>query len=321
MSKNKRIWQLDYIKAVAVLMVVLTHCTFTAAERNRPVFVFLINMAVPLFMLVYGYVRAFSIGKKRNFSTFFKTVYGILVPATVAYALELGLIYFFYDAFPKDYLRTLFESGGIGPGSYYVPLLLQLLIVYPIIEYFFKKNSFLTSLSMALFAVVYEILADRYIDDKMYRMLCFRYIIFIIAGMNMCKYRENMMKWKNKIFALSSLSLIWLYFIVYRTYIPPVFTRWTTTAFPVVFLAMSLMIFMLLYAKPLNGVLGKVVSEIGQSSYYIFLTQLVWFGVPLAPQDLPRFPTIAVNFIFIVSFGIIFKRVERAMYKKLFLKK
>lgn len=322
-QSGKRIVQLDYIKAISILMVVVTHCAFTTADRERPIFVFLINMAMPLFMLVYGYVRTMTDCKKQanrksKAVAWIKKTYNILIPACIAFVIELCLMYLFNGHLPADLLRLLWEEGGIGPGSYYVPILLQLLILYPILQACFRKKSIITTAAAVVLFLAFEILAGRFVDDKLYRLLCFRYLPFIVAGMNMAKYRGSLRKWKNSIFALSVVSFVWLYLVVYRDYQPRIFTRWTTTAGPVVFLAMSIMIVFLLYMKPLKGIFGRLLSEIGQSSYYIFLTQLVWFGVPLSPQSLTGLPAIVLNLIFTVYFGIVFKRIERYIYKKIF---
>lgn len=322
-QSRQRIVQLDYIKAMSILMVVLTHGAFTDADRERPIFVFLINMAMPLFMLVYGYVRTMTDRKKQasrksKAVAWIKKIYNILVPACIAFVIELSLMYLFNGHLPADLLRLLWEEGGIGPGSYYVPILLQLLLLYPILQACFHKNSILTTAAAVALFLVFEILAGRFIDDKLYRLLCFRYLPFIVAGMNMAKYRGSLKKWKNSIFALSVVSFVWLYLVVYRDYQPRIFSRWTTTAGPVVFWAMSIMLVFLLYVKPLKGIFGRLLSEIGQSSYYIFLTQLVWFGVPLSPQSLTGLPAIVLNWICTVYFGIVFKRIERCIYKKIF---
>ena len=322
-KSSQRVVQLDYIKAFSILMVVLTHCSFTAAQRERPVFVLLINMAMPLFMLVYGYVRSLSTKKplgnwKAYVLSQLKKLYDILLPYGIALGLELLLMQLLNGHLPANLFRLLWEEGGIGPGSYYVPMLLQLWLLFPVFQVCFRKNAPVTTVMAIVAFVAYEFFANRYIDDKLYRLLCFRYIPFLVAGMNMAKYRDGMAKWKNAVFALATISLVWLYFIVYRDYVPPIFSQWSTTAGPVVFLAMSLMIGMLYYVKPLPGFIGTLLSRIGQASYYIFLPQLVWYGVPLAPKSLTGLPAAIVNLIFTTWFGVVFQQVERWLAKKLF---
>ena len=68
-SKTQRIEFLDYLKAICVLMVIITH--YDWADKDSPFFTMLINMAVPVFMIISGYNFAMSNRKKtgveRNF--------------------------------------------------------------------------------------------------------------------------------------------------------------------------------------------------------------------------------------------------------------
>ena len=50
---KKRIDFLDYLKAICVIMVIITH--YDWADKDSPFFTMLINMAVPVFMIISGY--------------------------------------------------------------------------------------------------------------------------------------------------------------------------------------------------------------------------------------------------------------------------
>ncbi|MBQ4373752.1 MAG: hypothetical protein II785_06565, partial [Lachnospiraceae bacterium] len=50
---RKRIYFLDYMKAICVLMVIITHIDW--ANKNRMIFLLVINMAVPIFMIISGF--------------------------------------------------------------------------------------------------------------------------------------------------------------------------------------------------------------------------------------------------------------------------
>ena len=52
-GKKQRIEFLDYLKAVCVIMVIITH--YGWEDKTSPFFTMLINMAVPVFMIVSGY--------------------------------------------------------------------------------------------------------------------------------------------------------------------------------------------------------------------------------------------------------------------------
>ena len=59
---KKRIDFLDYLKAICVIMVIITH--YDWADKDSPFFTMLINMAVPVFMIISGYNFAMSNRKK-----------------------------------------------------------------------------------------------------------------------------------------------------------------------------------------------------------------------------------------------------------------
>ena len=53
-SSDREVW-IDYIKAIAIIFVIFTHCNWTEEQRKLLFFPFWINLAVPLFMIVTGY--------------------------------------------------------------------------------------------------------------------------------------------------------------------------------------------------------------------------------------------------------------------------
>lgn len=61
---KQRIDFLDYLKAICVIMVIITH--YDWANKSSPVFTMLINMAVPVFMIVSGYNFAMSNCRKAD---------------------------------------------------------------------------------------------------------------------------------------------------------------------------------------------------------------------------------------------------------------
>ena len=69
---KKRIDFLDYLKAICVIMVIITH--YDWADKDSPFFTMLINMAVPVFMIISGYNFAMS-NRKKTGGNLFKILY------------------------------------------------------------------------------------------------------------------------------------------------------------------------------------------------------------------------------------------------------
>lgn len=63
--EEKRNTFLDIIKAFCILFVIITHDTISEETRQRFLFNFWIDMAVPLFMIISGYVYAASFERNK----------------------------------------------------------------------------------------------------------------------------------------------------------------------------------------------------------------------------------------------------------------
>ena len=55
---------LDIAKGAAVILVIITHFSWTEEERLPYLFPFWVSMAVPVFMIISGYVGTASYEKK-----------------------------------------------------------------------------------------------------------------------------------------------------------------------------------------------------------------------------------------------------------------
>ncbi|MCM1404381.1 MAG: hypothetical protein NC133_02670 [Prevotella sp.] len=132
---------IDLLKGVCILFVVITHFSWTANERLMLGFPFWINMAIPIFMLVAGYVNTLSYLRKNitgldqafSVKNWLKSFVRYTLPFLIIFALEsiyhlvlgTGIVWY-------EYLAALL-SGGWGPGSYFFPIMVQFLIVFPFI--------------------------------------------------------------------------------------------------------------------------------------------------------------------------------------------
>lgn len=101
-----RIKILDYMKAAAILFVIINH-SLPDALRFSLLFVYVVRMAVPLFVLVSGYTFAKSIGKFENPCIWWKWEY--MYPKMVRFMIPvLGL----YGLFV---VKKYYFSGGVLP--------------------------------------------------------------------------------------------------------------------------------------------------------------------------------------------------------------
>lgn len=61
---NNRIGIVDLCKGICILFVIITHFSWTQAERLQLLFPFWIDMAIPIFLVLSGYVLSLSYQKK-----------------------------------------------------------------------------------------------------------------------------------------------------------------------------------------------------------------------------------------------------------------
>lgn len=170
-GKKQRIEFLDYLKAVCVIMVIITH--YGWEDKTSPFFTMLINMAVPVFMIVSGYNFAMSNRKKADGNL--EKMYGwnmmkpklirFLLPFFAICLLEILLLAAQDKNIP---LFRIFVLGAYGPGSYYVPIMLQLLVIFPLIYVMIAYNAKLGLAVAALANLAFEVCVIVFDMDKYY---------------------------------------------------------------------------------------------------------------------------------------------------------
>ena len=93
MNIKPRYHNLDAIKGICILFILITHYNWTDRERLFLLFPFWVDMAVPVFMIISGYVYTISY-RKKNIITI-RSMYGyqMIITKIVRYTLPFLLIY------------------------------------------------------------------------------------------------------------------------------------------------------------------------------------------------------------------------------------
>ncbi|MDR2486956.1 MAG: hypothetical protein LBD12_03245, partial [Clostridiales Family XIII bacterium] len=148
-SSNPREPALDFVKAVAIVMIVVTHSAFTPQMRSDYFFPLYINTAVPLFMIVTGYVNYASAQTRGSFTLTgwfaWGRLWGKLSRLALPYAITLAVEFLYLaqkgnlpgGAFP---LLKYILAGGGGPGSYYMPIMFQMLLLLPAVLLLYVRS-------------------------------------------------------------------------------------------------------------------------------------------------------------------------------------
>lgn len=320
----QRIEFLDYLKAICVIMVIVTH--YDWADKTSPFFTMLINMAVPVFMIVSGYNFAMSnrkkaegkLGKMYGWSVIKPKLVRFLVPFFTICLIEIGLL--IIEEREIDPLR-IFLLGAYGPGSYYVPVMLQLLVIFPIIYILVDKNAMLGITLAGIANLLFEIAVKVFEMDKYYyRLSVGRYILLIAFGCYLYLHPEHRVK-RYQMWAmfLAGLSYIVAVFKFDRELI--LFGYWKTTAMPVAFYIFPIVIllFRKFYHSTIPGVFGRLLTLIGKASYHIFLVQMVYYHFELGGKIMQAAWYIAVpfNVLVAVPVGLAFYDLDNRFIRKM----
>jgi peptidoglycan/LPS O-acetylase OafA/YrhL len=328
--KEKRQPFLDVLKGCCILFVVITHFSWSKGERLRYLFPFWIGMAVPVFLIISGYVYTLSYqragvqtlkeayqGKQLK-----KKLWRYTKPFAWAFLMEL-VIYFVLGKHPRWLSHpltviTTFFTGGKGPGSYYYPLLLQLVFVFPLVYVVIKKYAEKGLLFCGLANLAYEVLQRTTgMSKEMYRLLLFRYLLLLAAGCYLAIYKQ----WRGKkvipyLTCAAGVAFLWAF--CYFGYQPRIVTHWTKTSFVaclyIIPVALGLM-------RRFPQIGFPPLELLGEASYHIFLIQMIWYhffsdqmGEALNNRPLH----LLVNIAICVTGGLIFYYLETGRFRHLF---
>lgn len=245
--------------------------------------------------------------------------FGIPIIIVICIEISAGILTF-EDKF--DLIGFLF-NGGTGPGSYYFPIMVQLIFYFPLLFAIIKANSRFVGLSICfLINLVFEIWTLIVgLDVSVYRLLIFRYTFLISCGVYF--YFENkkiVFNIKTVCCLLASMTVGALYIITtsYSNYSEVIFNKWATTSMIVAFWIFPLFCFGYIACRKLSS---SVFQIVGKASYHIFLVQMVFYctSLPRLIEDFSESKIIAaaINIVTCVVCGIIFYILESYATDKL----
>jgi fucose 4-O-acetylase-like acetyltransferase len=131
MNVTERDFSIDYIKGIAILMVIVFHCLMSYSLKIGGILH--IEQAVPLFLIASAYITFKKIKSNNQGNSYFdknnirKVVKRIFLPFLI---FELLIV--IISLIKKDFsLLSFMLSGGKGMGSYYPWLYLQYWLMLP----------------------------------------------------------------------------------------------------------------------------------------------------------------------------------------------
>ncbi len=312
--------EIDFIKTFAIIAVIILHSS-TKTQLYTSFAPFHIWHAVPLFMIVAGISSSLSAYKRDGFcisneyspKKLIKYGRRIIIPFTIVWSIEMLALILTGKATLGKVLYTYF-TGGLGPGSYFTPLFIQHILIFPVIIWFKDKfNSYNQKIILTAFLVVSIILELMCIKLDVpawfYRLLYVRYLFAAILGSYMLSHKFS----KKLILALMPLSI---FYIICASYLKIdfslIYPAWFFQHTPAYFYTASL-IYFLLWLYPFSKQVGNLCLKIGKASYHIFLFQMLWFwllaGIVKKNVGNNIFYLI-LNILICIFFGYFFYKIE-----------
>ena len=304
MDKIKNIKEINYLKAFAILSVLILHL-WLPEEIDRKYLLHLYTaIGVPIFMIVSGhnYTLSFELNNKVWFSrnNLYKKLRRVIFPYIYIILLELILIFKlekFEKYRSKKALVSIFLiSGGSGPGGYYSPTVIQIILIYfPLLLIFNiylnkiikKYRAPLSLFIIIIFEAIYEICInylgkkyDEVLIQQIYRMVALRHITFLQLGIVLYYNKKIILEKLKYILPLSIGGGIYMYLTYYKDYVFFPYYNWKIVSTPMMFYALFFIIIVLKYFNNIKrNFIEKIITTIGKASYHIFLVQLIYYAM------------------------------------------
>lgn len=278
---------LDVYKGICMIFIIITHYRWEHAERLKYLFPFWIDMAVPVLMVITGYLYSMSFQKKKMS---IKEYYGIrelavkwlrfMIPFIPVLLLELfAMVFFLHKKISALFFLKSFIIGGYGPGAYYFPVMFQLIVILPLLIISIRYYRFKGLLLWFVINFLFE--AGKNLMDMsggLYRLLSFRYLFVLAWGIWLYfefESAENKVKSNNitSLYFIGGAGGVYLTVFNYMSVKPAITTMWTNTSMFAVLWIFPVMYWLIKRVEVRNYLL----EVFGKASFDIFLIQMFYY--------------------------------------------
>ena len=327
---------IDLLKGLAIISVILLH-SWDNSFLLRIGAPYYISQSVPIFIIIAAYNGVDSYFRA-NANTLIQCYYithrrfnRLFLPYCIYLIIDYSIIILMNkqvfiknetmfasiaDKMPALIMNVLsfFVTGGYGAGSYFVPVLVQLILTLPILYLFGSRNIKFMIIGALIFDMIFEIYALKFgMPGWIYERIYMRYLFAAALGV-----------WLffgiNKIWLTigGSISIIYITMVTYWGYIPPMQTCWGSQNAPSFMWTLAIVAIGLhVLPKNVNNSHIWFIAEIGKASYHIFLSQMVYFWV--MGDSINKFSgAIVINLVICISIGLLYYYLFN--WRRLFLK-
>jgi len=323
----------DYLKGICIIFVILLHTNLF--DTSKPIYLLFLNQAVPIFMILSGYVLGLSMGGRS-----FQSLYclGRLTRKFLRFTIPMLVAFFLYfvgriiSGSPMSVYETVkcFCLGEYGPGAYYYALMIEFMVLSPVLVFFVDKWKIHGVVLAGLVNFLFEICSNAYsLHIAIYRVIILRYLFAVVLGIYIGMYKDEEISNKSLVTMLV-IGIFYILLPVYWNYEYQVFNQlWAKTSMVSVLYVFPLVYILLRHTHTYTSKtwIGKGAEIIGQASYHIMYTQMIYFVVrPSLDKHIFNIATVGnvveilVDVLISVISGIIFWYVDQRFLTGFLLK-
>lgn len=261
---------IDWIKAVSIIAIIITHYDFSEDAIALFVFPYFINLAMPCLMIVVGY----NAGSRNGVFTYKNTFkyFTRLFPAwLIAMLVEIYLLRSRNSMLINDIYQTLIIRQDYGKGSYFPWVYLKMILLLPVMDLIIRKFRRIGLAGLILLNLLFEIFVSvTDMDPVTYRLASIRYLAFVAVGLYYGRSKCSV-KGTNLVLGAVAGGMI-VYFLNYHEPLF-LFKQWRSTSLPVILFVFVYVYMIIEYWK----FRSPVIELIARSTFHIFLVQMIYY--------------------------------------------
>jgi len=292
-SPSPRLGQVDLLKGLAIVCVLVQHC-LTMPMLDQSWYLLHIGQAVPLFMVLMGYnARRSAQAAKRPaplysgtyFRKYFRRIlypFGFILAGNLAFAWLDSLVY--GRAAPQlDYSLFLGRLPAEGVGNYFVPVLFQFILVFPLLNRWCDKHlpSFVwgcLALDVAFELLCRDLPLRQPTAAFLYTGCLLRYLFAVALGVWLANARPDGRLTAGEWAGVAvSFGFLLAWYATSGSWYPfnPLGggISCLIAGYPLGLAALGLRLLPVTPRRPA----GRLIAAFGQNSYHIYLVQMLYF--------------------------------------------
>lgn len=256
---NARLLQIDLLKGLAIISVIILHLLPTNILVSSFA-IFHIWQAVPIFLILMGFTSGLSF-KRKEFTKLREI-----------YTRDYFISRLYRFGFP--FVLLVFLVGG--PGSYFILIIFEFILLFPLMYLAYKRSPVGLLVASLLLELAFKLLAPFIFTTPsfIYGASIFRYLFVIALGLWLVDHRNTSLT------ILAPVSILYLMAAKYGLTIPYFLPAFQSQNFIAAFYPLLLVVLGLRHLPSISK--GRAVlslARVGNLSYYIFVAQVLVFGL------------------------------------------